>query len=141
METKRFILTAIFFTLLTSIVLNGNTVFGDTNKGKLSKKRTPKTFVCEQRGGKELPDKVLRMQKCILEGPLFLLDPAKFDSVTKIINMSEKAVDTFYIKNASDTIKLQTRIVLGRNCQCVTPPENYNGEMGCNLTWETFCIR
>lgn len=132
MKTKRLILTAFLLIFLVNIGLNCyNAVFGDTGQNNTSKERVRKQSLCEKRGGKELPDKVLLMQKCILEGPLLLLDSTKFDSITRVINKPEY----------KDTLKIKMKIVYGNNCRCVDPPKDYTGKMGCDLTWETFCVR
>lgn len=144
MKTKKSVL-AVILLFLSGIGINVYSSLGDKSNDvrkslRYNTVKKKKTFICTGRGGKELPEKVLLMQKCIIEGPLFLIDPVKFDSVTNLINIhSEEFADT--LEHKTDTTKIKMKLVLGNNCRCVDPPKEYYGKMGCDLTWETFCVR
>ncbi len=64
---------------------------------------------CPQRGGSELPSKVLRNTDC-----------------TKTIKVQVRTSVTY-------------EKVQGSQCKCKSKPSGYQGIMGCNLTWETAC--
>lgn len=67
-------------------------------------------FSCTGRGGKEMPKKILRLDRCTIE-----------------------------IKISIGTT-FETTIVKGAQCKCLDDPRGYVGDMGCDLTWETSCV-
>ncbi|MBQ7823694.1 MAG: hypothetical protein IJ338_05930 [Bacteroidaceae bacterium] len=80
---------------------------------------------CTERGGKELPQKVLQLERYIKE-------------IHGDISMSAalSLLSGGTIGGISSGHKLEGDIVFGHQCTCKTPPTDYNGKLGCDLTWE-----
>ena len=74
--------------------------------------------LCTARGGKEAPDMILRKERCVLEA-----------SGGADISISQSGGGG----GASGNVKF------GDQCICKKVESGYQGELGCNYTWETAC--
>lgn len=64
---------------------------------------------CSQRGGGELPNKVLLLTSCTKEVAIKVGTSIEYKKVS------------------------------GSQCKCCKKPSGYQGILGCNLSWETSC--
>ena len=83
---------------------------------------------CTERGGTELPDKVLQLEKYIKE-----------IQGNGLINTALSFLSGGSLAGISSGFGLGGNIIYGYRCTCLDAPTGYTGDLGCNLSWEKIC--